>query len=778
MSRYCVKCGAKLDDDSAFCPKCGTPARETEAAPAAPDANEQTEQPCVDEARVEPTEPPEPSQPEPDAGPQTESRSESDDPTPKAQPSRKMLRIAIPVACVIVVAVVLVIVFLMPHSDPQPGEGQSAQTDVAPAEGASATGAFEVSLAQPSESRRIVEESASLSMLLYIDATLATDQLQFAMENGASEKKVKKLIKAARAAWAAAEEAADNAYVLASVLEQAEEKDSYQGTDEPGTVRVSASEEDVATAFALAFGKVAYAASDDEDMEAFARKVEEAYDQFKPGQKIKGLAEMFQTDAKHAQFMLRQVQAYRSGGEYRAADKEYTRSINTCKAYKTGASTGLLICGTIACPPAGTLGYVTLGANTTSAVIDIAETTSTITLGEDHILTKAFQKEQEVIAPVTGVLGLISLSNVNISDIKQIPKATEKGYAALDGLWTSANMINDAVQDQTVMGFKVDFGSDSKSPSSSPSVMGQALDFDLAGTVNQAELEKAMKELGLNLEVGTDPNDPAAQPSEPTAKQVDSLREQTNTGITAEEVSSLTEDLKDQMSEAIEKDTGGAITAKQANKEMSRVSKELKEQREAEVKKEDKKIEKTLKEISDEAKEEKQSKKSDEAKEEKQSSKSDDAKDKEAAKSESAEKTDGGDKGGYMFSDIPNDTESALTTGEIAGSYHVTGTYSSPTFGEIPVDEYWNISSAGDAALNLHEAAGYEGVDVSGHMTVSMECDDAPYECWGYWGTITTPMGAIDIMRSGTNGGDSVAFAAKLTSLDSGATFDIRGSKE
>ena len=593
-------------------------------------------------------------------------------------------------------------------------------------------------LPKPTESRRLTEDSASMSTLLYVNARLATDQLQAAMEAGAPPEQVDALLAEALNAWEVADAAVDGTITLSSALEQVEGNSAYKGVQGNQDAAATATKGQKAL---FSWVETAYAKMS--GMEKFALDVEEIYSEAKPGHQLRAIAEHYKVDVKHAHAMLRQIQAWRAARETKKEIKEYTESIGILKTYKANAQFLLLVVGTAVCPPSGVVGYATAGVSAVTVGVDLVEAHDSLVLGDEHPLTRISQDLQDKLAPIAAITGLVSLSNLRPDHLSKLTDSVVKGATVVDGLWNGINLTNDLVQEGKVLGFTVNFGGGSNGETT---VKGTELDMTKRGTPNQKELEEAAKEAKLLLDMSADPNDPAAKPHELTSADVDKYREKVKTDVTTDQVKEAVQKMEKEMPKAISNDTGGAISTEEAIAILDKLAAELEAERQEAIKAENEKIQKMLDQVAAEW------------------------------EKEQAEKNAQNNGGGYQFSSIPNDMSDLATT-EISGKYHVTGTFKSPVFGEIPVDDTVIITEQGGQAVEI-KGTGHGGINETGTMDAGALTGMSPYECYGYWGNINTQYGKVEITRQGTDSNkDTIVFTATLTKPEDQVTYELKGTK-
>lgn len=165
------------------------------------------------------------------------------------------------------------------------------------------------------------------------------------------------------------------------------------------------------------------------DLETWAENLtkqldEIAYNGVPQFERIKTLSKQLGVDAKTAfeQVTLAQniIHNIADLEEFRAVDGAYTKSINIVQGYKTASKVGLFVTATIA---TGGGSLATLGASSMTigqagavvvggvdCIVDVAATSSTIILGEEHQVTTSFSNVQNILAPISFVVGLATFN--------------------------------------------------------------------------------------------------------------------------------------------------------------------------------------------------------------------------------------------------------------------------------------------------------------------------------------------------------------------------------
>ncbi|MBK5253989.1 MAG: hypothetical protein JJE03_05990 [Peptostreptococcaceae bacterium] len=165
----------------------------------------------------------------------------------------------------------------------------------------------------------------------------------------------------------------------------------------------------------------------DVDPETWAENLTKKFDAIRgvpAAMKHKELAAQLGIDTKTACEQMRLAQKIIHNAadveEFQAEVNAYTRSIKIVQGYKTTSKVGLLVTATIATGGGSlaTLGASSMTIGQTGAVlvggadciVDVATTSSTIILGEDHQVTTDFANIQNKLAPISFVVGLATFN--------------------------------------------------------------------------------------------------------------------------------------------------------------------------------------------------------------------------------------------------------------------------------------------------------------------------------------------------------------------------------
>ena len=201
------------------------------------------------------------------------------------------------------------------------------------------------------------------------------------------------------------------------------------------------------------FFPIAYGAERDVDIQTWAEDLTDQFDALRGANRYQQLAKQLGTDTKTAVERMNMAQKIIINAaeleEAQAVVNAYTDSINYLTAIKTtskvamvgwsmaatgGASVGLL----------EGAGLVVGGAD---CIVEVYETGSTIVLGEDHKVTTAFSDIKEKMAPVSAIIGLVTLD----------PKAVGKtAKDTVDTLAYVTDSLLDFIYEDKIIGIKIE----------------------------------------------------------------------------------------------------------------------------------------------------------------------------------------------------------------------------------------------------------------------------------------------------------------------------------
>ena len=309
---------------------------------------------------------------------------------------------------------------------------------------------------EPSEEVEAANVAATLAMQQYVDARLVTERflvVDFAEEPNIDE--VATIIDEALASLADADLIISQGLQIidAAVGEEVTAPSENAGSDSTDSDAASsnAPPSDVfwgqPTAYqATSLPKLLPAAPGDQQQ--WAEEFTKAYDQTKGPKKLQTLARQLGQDVKDIKAQLDAAQEIIHSGATKDASF-WDKMTKAAMATKTVAKVGLFVGATIAtaggaaalaaptaagslAPAASTGGVGLAGAasiviNGADVMVEIGETTSAITLGEDHKLTAAFGSMQDTTGPLSGAtfvafpnptdtVGLIADLSGNIMD--------------------------------------------------------------------------------------------------------------------------------------------------------------------------------------------------------------------------------------------------------------------------------------------------------------------------------------------------------------------------
>lgn len=325
-------------------------------------------------------------------------------------------------------------------------------------------------------------EAVALTLRQYVNARLITESFAAADFRLMSAEEIKEMTDAVALAWEtvevcafAAQEISDQALF---VLEGSSGKQvSMSGQQQARFMTLTANPADASMA------AVADSGGRKVDPQAWAENLTKQYDAIKGAQRYKQLAEQLGTDAKSAyeQVLLAQEIIYNKGMADAAFWDKMTKA---AQITKTTCKVGLLVTSSIATGG----GSVTLLegagfiANGLDCVVEVADTGSTIMLGEGNKIAAAFGDIKDKIAPVSSVIGLLSLNPSSL---------TTKTKDTADALVYISDSFLDWFNEGKVMGVQVSQAGDGK-----VSVTGQMINVE---GMDDAKAEAALKDAGFTL---------------------------------------------------------------------------------------------------------------------------------------------------------------------------------------------------------------------------------------------------------------------------------------
>ena len=307
----------------------------------------------------------------------------------------------------------------------------------------------------------------------------------------------------------------------------------------------------------------------DKELKQWAREIEEMANKLPTQAGIaKTLGEQLGVDARMAAQMLRDAFEVIRGESAKDA-AFWNRMMNYALATKTGCKVAVTIGAAIASGGATTiLQGAALLATSADVIAEVAVTGTTIFLGEDHALTKLYSGIQDYTAPVSAVLGVITLdfskvdklSSMSVSAVRELLKG-KSGEQILNGVSYFGGQLQDLFADDRFMGLNRDSAMDLADPGSQM-VLGFVYGLrDLVtgsdGKIDPdklKELNEALKDANLPPIPETITQDPPA-PEPPLEKA-----QETAPQVSPKDVDDYINELLDWMIE------NGIITAEEAMK--------------------------------------------------------------------------------------------------------------------------------------------------------------------------------------------------------------------
>lgn len=418
MAKYCAYCGSQINDEAVFCTNCGKPVLKAQQKNPAQAPVRQAAHPPVRQ----------PSQPGYNAGWQVKAPQLA--PHPQAQPKKKKGGAGALAALLAVLLLAGVLCFIWP------GFLKKKITDPA-----SLINRVQVTVPNPTGPEALVNLESALALQYYIEARMYLEKLSSYDTAGLDEAAFKKLVDDAVTAFENAEKISESLSRSVDLWMEADDE-----RDKP-KIKVL---ETAAAPLRDAFTPKVHAA-DKSASELTAQEIVDVFDKAKNGQKIRTLATLLGTDAKHAYAQLKIAQAELEGADARKIAEQATTCIRVAKTLKAaGTVAGLVVAaapvatGAVATMATGELiatgGGIVMGA--VNSGIEIVSTGATIYYGtdENRLTMKADEiADSKTMKTANLVVGLAGLG-YNIKNI--VTKANEMLDNAdtmddLHGLFTS-----------------------------------------------------------------------------------------------------------------------------------------------------------------------------------------------------------------------------------------------------------------------------------------------------------------------------------------------------
>ena len=472
---YCENCGRQIAASAVFCRFCGTPtgaASQQQRRPAQPQQN--TAQPQWNAAQPQQNM----AQPQRNMAQVQQNIArvqQMSAPAGKKAGKRKggmfSLIAMILVVCIVVTGFVKPGFFLKKGGNP----GSQAQ------DAGGAVNRVQVILPNPTGPEAMVGMEANIALQYYIEARMYLELLSTYDAENADPEELRQLVDDALTAFENADKISESLGRSVDLWMEADDR-----RDPPEIKVLQTASADTGATLGGLFVTTAYA-KDRSASEMTAQEIVDAYDKAKNGQKIKALAELLGTDAKHAYAELKIAQATLEGADATKIADQATECIKVAKTLKTaGTVAGLVIAaapvatGAVATMATGELiatgGGIVMGA--VNSTLEVTSTGATLYYGTDEnkvtkradeISDSSVMKTANMIVGIAGVGYNIKnqISDVNklIDDATKLEEyeklltslTTNNGKEAsnLFGI-LSFGLGNIDPSEGTVMGIKVD----------------------------------------------------------------------------------------------------------------------------------------------------------------------------------------------------------------------------------------------------------------------------------------------------------------------------------
>jgi hypothetical protein len=290
-------------------------------------------------------------------------------------------------------------------------------------------------------------EATAIALRQYIYARLATEAFAAADLEAMSVEEVQVLVEDATRAW---EAAALSASVAEEITAQAVEV-----LEAPAIRKTAASGLPQAQFMTLAaapanFQVIALSASSPKELDpqTWAENLTKQYDAIKGAKRYKQLAQQLGTDAKAAYEQMELAQEIIRGQAMKDA-AFWDKMTKAAQATKTASKVGLLGISMIA-TGGGSVGLLEgtgLLVGGVDCIVDVAETGSTIVLGDGNQVAVAFGDIKEKLGPVSSLIGLATL---NPSGIGKAAKDTTEALVYV------ADSLVDLFYEDKIVGIKVE----------------------------------------------------------------------------------------------------------------------------------------------------------------------------------------------------------------------------------------------------------------------------------------------------------------------------------
>ena len=452
MANFCGNCGSPLNPGSRFCRSCGTA---TEAAMAVTPNAEPVQEPAsvptpapavksVDKAPAAAAPAPTPApveesipKPEtkPDPAPKRETIHEKPAEPAKskvtAKPERpeKSGKKGIRKALALIVAAALALGFL---------PGLLDRSEIAPVTA--------IRNAEPLAAKT-ASEATAVALRQYIYARLATEAFASADLKSMSMNEIQEMLDDATQAWEAAGLAA---YVADDISAQAIEVLEEYSITKTSSVMLPKEQGASPKASSLGIPLVAYAEGSpgNPDPKVWAENLTKQYDALRGAKRYQQLARQLGTDAKSAYKQIELAQAIIHGQAMEDA-AFWDKLTKAAQATKTASKVGLLGISMVA-TGGGSVALLEgagLLVGGVDCIVDVADTGSTIILGDGNQVSTVFGDIKEKMGPVSSVIGLVTL---NPSGIGNTAKDTTEAMVYI------TDSLVDLFYEDKIVGIKVE----------------------------------------------------------------------------------------------------------------------------------------------------------------------------------------------------------------------------------------------------------------------------------------------------------------------------------
>ena len=424
MAKFCRNCGNPLKEGTKFCVSCGTP---VEGEPAPGQAK---------------------TQPQNVRTPQ------------KNKPAKQFnVKVFIVSAVVIFVAVILVCCGAVIFS----GSGDS---DASGGGGSSEINEVDVLIPYPKGQEAVVNATATLAIKYDMAAQAYLDQfIQYDLENGSIEE-YSEILDNAVAAY-------ENLENISECLEK--DVDIWMATDDEDSRKapeIVAWNKEYPEDGSNPFVTRVYAAKRESASMKWAKEITKTFDKAKAGTGIRTLAQLLNTDAKHAYAQLKQAQEIiKSGAEMEEADL-YNKCYQIARITKAGAavagaivSTGGLASSSITLTVPGVLeGVVTLGGTIISGYTSCLEFGSAAGIiahnGEENSLSAKYDQMQKDVEGIStlftiagGIYNVKNLCEGFVEDASLVEKVVNEDSLGL--VQTGFDNYMSYTEDGEILGINV-----------------------------------------------------------------------------------------------------------------------------------------------------------------------------------------------------------------------------------------------------------------------------------------------------------------------------------